>query len=284
MTEKIALLVDSAMDTPTNIIEKGGVFIAPLNIIYKDRTYLDRIEIAPVEVYNRLDEEIPSTSLPTISYVHELIEQIKAEGYNKIVCLTISSALSGTHNALRLILSHDEEIDSVIIDTKNIGMGAGIQGAFMKHEIDAGTPFSKLEQIGNDVASKTKIFFSIPTLEYMKKGGRIGLVSSFLGTALHLNPVISCNEDGVYYTVNRARGRKKSLSKIIDHIEETAAGFTSYDLALSYGVDKTEAVKLAEKLKEKLENYRHLYFGDVSPVLGVHSGPGIIGISIIPIY
>ncbi|MEG0284752.1 MULTISPECIES: DegV family protein [Vagococcus] len=283
MTEKIALLVDSAMDTPVEIIERGGVFVAPLNIIYKDRTYLDKIEISSKEVYDRLDEEIPSTSLPTISYVEDLVEQIKNEGYNKIACLTISSGLSGTHNALRLILEDHPEIESFIVDTKNIGMGAGVQGAYMKLEIDAGTPFNQLKAIGLDVADKSKIFFSIPTLEYLKKGGRIGLVSSFLGTALNLNPVISCNDEGVYYTVTKARGRNKSLNKIIEQIEKAAAGFNSYDLAISFGVDKEEAHKLADKLKETLTNYRHFYFGDASPVLGVHSGPGIIGIGIIPI-
>jgi DegV family protein with EDD domain len=117
----------------------------------------------------------------------------------------------------------------------------------------------------------------------LKKGGRIGLVSSFIGTALNLNPIISCNEDGVYYTVSKARGRTKSLNKILEQIEKVASGLQSYDLAISYGMDVEEAKKLTVKLKEALPNYRYLYSGDVSPVLGVHSGPGIIGIAIIPI-
>lgn len=283
MVEKIALLVDSAMDTPKEIIDKGGVFIAPLNIIYKDATYLDRVEISPMEVYERLTTEIPTTSLPTIPYVEKIIEEIKSQGYNKIACLTISAGLSGTHNALRLVLADFPEIESFIVDTKNIGMGAGIQAAFIKHEIDNNTPFSELKNLALEIANQTDIYFSIPTLEYLKKGGRIGLVSSFIGTALNLNPIISCNEDGVYYTVNKARGRTKSLSKILAHIEKAATHLKSYDLAISYGLDKLEGEKLTLRLKEALPNHRHFYSGDVSPVLSVHSGPGIIGIAIIPI-
>lgn len=283
MVEKIALLVDSAMDTPKEIIDKGGVFIAPLNIIYKDATYLDRVEISPMEVYERLTTEIPTTSLPTIPYVEKIIEEIKSQGYNKIACLTISAGLSGTHNALRLVLADFPEIESFIVDTKNIGMGAGIQAAFIKHEIDNNTPFSELKKLALEIANQTDIYFSIPTLEYLKKGGRIGLVSSFIGTALNLNPIISCNEDGVYYTVNKARGRTKSLSKILAHIEKAATHLKSYDLAISYGLDKLEGEKLTLRLKEALPNHRHFYSGDVSPVLSVHSGPGIIGIAIIPI-
>jgi DegV family protein with EDD domain len=275
LAEKIALLVDSAMDTPKEILDKGGIFIAPLNIIYKNETFLDRVEITPMEVYNRLEIEIPTTSLPTLPYVENLISDIKTQGYDKIACLTISSGLSGTHNALRLILEDHPEIESFIVDTKNIGMGAGIQAAYLKNEIDNGTSFTELKTIA--------IYFSIPTLEYLKKGGRIGLVSSFIGTALNLNPIISCNEDGVYYTVSKARGRTKSLNKILEQIEKVASGLQSYDLAISYGMDVEEAKKLTVKLKEALPNYRYLYSGDVSPVLGVHSGPGIIGIAIIPI-
>lgn len=283
MAEKIALLVDSAMDTPKEILDKGGIFIAPLNIIYKNETFLDRVEITPMEVYNRLEIEIPTTSLPTLPYVENLISDIKTQGYDKIVCLTISSGLSGTHNALRLILEDHPEIESFIVDTKNIGMGAGIQAAYLKNEINNGTSFTDLKRIAEKIAQTTDIYFSIPTLEYLKKGGRIGLVSSFIGTALNLNPIISCNEDGVYYTVSKARGRTKSLNKILEQIEKVASGLQSYDLAISYGMDVEEAKKLTVKLKEALPNYRYLYSGDVSPVLGVHSGPGIIGIAIIPI-
>jgi fatty acid-binding protein DegV len=93
LTDKIAMLVDSGMDMPPELIEKGGVFVAPLNIMYTDKTYMDKIEISAAEIYARLDKEVPKTSLPSISYVQTLIEDIKNQGYNKILCITISSGL-----------------------------------------------------------------------------------------------------------------------------------------------------------------------------------------------
>lgn len=283
MTEKIALLVDSGMDTPPELIERGGVFVAPLNIMYKDRTYMDKIEISAKEIYDRLDEEIPKTSLPSISYVHDLIKTIETEGYNKIVCITISSGLSGTHNALRLTLEEHSEIDSFIIDTKSIGIGGGIQAALLKQEIDKGTSFDELKLIGEKLPETGSVFFSIPTLEYLKKGGRIGLVTSILGSALNLNPIISCNEDGIYYTVNKARGRKKSLAKLMDCVDKAIGNSTQYDLAVTYGIDREEAYDLMEAIKKKHGNYRHFYFGEVSPVLGAHTGPGVIGLAVLPL-
>lgn len=282
MTNKIALLVDSGMDMPPELVEKGGVFVAPLNIMYKNETYMDRVEISPEEIYARLHEEIPKTSLPSYTYVEKLIAEIKEQGYREVICITISSGLSGTHNSLRLALEEHPELDSFLVDTKSIGIGGGIEAAFLKNEIDNGLSFEELKKIATDLPNKGRVFFSIPTLEYLKKGGRIGLVTSILGSALNLNPIISCNEDGIYYTVSKARGRKKSLSKMLDSVEKTLGNATTYDLGVAYGNDKEEARELMELMKTRFKNYRHFYFGEVSPVLGAHTGPGVIGVGVLP--
>lgn len=283
MTNKIALLVDSGMDMPPELVEKGGVFVAPLNIMYKNETYMDRVEISPEEIYARLHEEIPKTSLPSYTYVEKLIAEIKEQGYREVICITISSGLSGTHNSLRLALEEHPELDSFLVDTKSIGIGGGIEAAFLKNEIDNGLSFEELKKIASDLPNKGRVFFSIPTLEYLKKGGRIGLVTSILGSALNLNPIISCNEDGIYYTVSKARGRKKSLSKMLDSVEKTLGNATTYDLGVAYGNDKEEARELMELMKTRFKNYRHFYFGEVSPVLGAHTGPGVIGVGVLPL-
>ncbi|MGX7023370.1 DegV family protein [Vagococcus hydrophili] len=283
MKEKIALLVDSAMDTPPELIALGGIFVAPLNINYRDRSYMDKIEITSKEVYDRIDIELPKTSLPSLSYIQRLILEIKEQGYDKILCMSISSNLSGTHNALRLALEDHPEIESFIVDTKSIGGGAGIQAAYMKVEIDKGLSFSELKEIAVTLPEKGKVFFSMATLEYLKKGGRIGLVTSIIGSALHLNPIISCNEDGIYHTVGKARGRKKGLSKLMDCIEKSIGDAEEYDLAISYGTDLEEATQLMERMKESFSKYRYFYIDEVSPVLGVYSGPDFIGVSVLPI-
>lgn len=280
---KIALLVDSGMDVPVELINQGGIFVAPLNIMYKDKTYMDKIEITSKEIYDRLDQEIPKTSLPSMAYVEKLIAEITEQGYTHVIGITIASALSGTHNALRLALEHHPELESFMVDTKSIGIGGGMQAAFLKEEIDKGTSFEELRDISQQLPVNGRVYFSIPTLEYLKKGGRIGLVTSVLGTALNLNPIISCNEDGVYYTVSKARGRKKSLSKMLDCMEKALHGYAAYDLAVAYGNDKEEALKLMAVMKERFSNYRHCYFGEASPVLGAHTGPGVVGIGFLPI-
>lgn len=281
MTEKIALLVDSGMDIPTEAAQLEGVFIVPLSINYSNGSYLDNIDISAAEIYSRLDEEIPTTSLPSLDIIEKTINQIKNEGYTHILTVTISSGLSGTHNALRLLLNDHQDIKSHIIDTKSIGIGGGIQAAYLKELIDKHYSFDSLIEIGELLPKKGRVFFSLPTLEYLKKGGRIGLVTSIIGTALNLNPVISCNNEGIYYTVTKARGRKKSLQKMIDQLVDFAGDSTDYRIGIAYGTCIDEAENVKKIIEEKLPHASVVYFDDVSPVLGVHTGPDVIGVTIL---
>lgn len=122
--EKIALLVDSGTDVPQEVMDRYGIYMIPLQIIYKERTYTDKLEISPEEVYRRLEEEVPSTSLPDGAQIQAILEQIKADGYEKLLIVTISSGLSGTYNVLRLIGQDVEGLAVHVLDTKSIGIGA----------------------------------------------------------------------------------------------------------------------------------------------------------------
>lgn len=284
MTKKIALLVDSGMDVPTPVIEKGGVYVVPLNIMYQSEIYLDKIDISAKEVYDRLDEEIPKTSLPSIPFIEKTIEKIIEDGYTDLICITISSGLSGTHNALRLMLEDwQDRLPSAIVDTKSIGIGGGVQGAYAKDLIDSGLDFDTIVTKLKDIQPYGRVFFSIPTLEYLKKGGRIGLVTSILGNALNLHPLISCNEDGIYHTINKARGRKRSIKKMKDAIRDTIGSSQTVYLGVAYGTCIDDALELISELKEDFPFIETIYLDEVSPVLGVHTGPGIIGVGVLPI-
>lgn len=281
MTKQIALLVDSAMDMPQEIIDLGGIYTIPLCINYSDATYLDKVDITPEEIYQRLDKEIPTTSLPPLDLIDQTIRQIKQDGYQEILAINISSGLSGTFNAIRLALLDHPDIISKTIDTKSIGIGAGIQAVYAKELIDKHYSLDSIYEICEALTHKEHIFFSIPTLEYLKKGGRIGLVTSIVGTALNLNPVISCNDDGVYHTVAKTRGRKKSLKKMIDLVKKQVEHSTDYRFAVAYGTDQEDAQYVFDTLKNELPNYSDVYFDTISPVLGAHTGPEVVGVTIL---
>lgn len=280
MSNKIALLVDSGMDLPTEIIAKEGVYVIPLNIIYKDHVYIDKVTITSKEIYDRLETEVPSTSLPDGQAIHDILEQIIADGYTQLIVGTISSGLSGTNNMLNLMVKDFPQLESFVLDTKSIGIGGGVQGYYAKRLIDEGLPFAEITKTLAAHVSDSRVFFSIPTLEYLKKGGRIGLVSSILGTALNLNPVISCNTDGIYHTVSKARGRKRSIEKMLSAVEEFIGNHPAYDIGVAYGNCIDEARELTEVVKQRFPNCQKLFFDEVSPALGIHTGPGVIGMGV----
>lgn len=278
--EKIAILVDSGSDVPKEYREKYGMYLIPLTIIYKDAEYRDGIDIQAEDVYERFAQEIPSTSLPSPSTVAEAFKQIKADGYEKVIAVTISSGLSGTHETVRSFGPNPEGLEAYYVDTKNIGIGSGFSAIRAGELIEKGLSFDEVCKGVEYAAKHTKLYFCVSTLEYLVKGGRIGRVAGMLGQILDLKPVISCDEDGIYYTVAKARGRKKSLKLALDKAVEFANGAKDYSITVMHGMAKEEADELLRELKSQLANFRISIEGQITPALVVHTGPGLIGIGV----
>ena len=171
--EKIALLVDSGTDVPEALVKQYGMYVLPLQIIYPEKTYTDKVDITPEEVYQRLEKEIPSTSLPDGATIQAIFDKIKEAGYEKVLAVTISSGLSGTYNVVRLLGEQTEGLDVFVLDTKNIGIGAGIQAIRAAELIETGLGWQELQQKLTEEVANAKVFFNVATLEYLQKGGRI---------------------------------------------------------------------------------------------------------------
>ena len=121
--EKIALLTDSGSDLTLEELKENNVYLAPLNIIYSDGEFEDKIDITPNEVYASLEREIPKTSLPSTAKIEEILNKLEEEGYTHLIAITISSGLSGTANAIRLALEDHPKLKSFVYDTKILSMG-----------------------------------------------------------------------------------------------------------------------------------------------------------------
>jgi DegV family protein with EDD domain len=278
--EKIAILVDSCVDVPPKLVEKYNMYVIPLKVIYKDRVYSDGVDITAQEVYERLDIEIPTTSLPSGGEINAMFDRIKADGYEKVLAIHISSGLSGTYNSIRLLASQYVGLEIYVLDTKNIGIGSGFNAIQAAEYINEGMDWDTLIKTVSKNVPKCKVFFYVDTLEYLKKGGRIGLVASVLGTALNLKPIISCNEDGIYYTVAKYLGRKRTLNKMMDLALEYAKSCNKYNVAIVHGNAIEQANKIKEALMPLLPKCNIFTDGQISPALGVHTGSGTLGIAI----
>jgi DegV family protein with EDD domain len=277
--EKVAVLTDSGSDVPKEIVSELGIFVLPLQVNYKARSFRDGVEIDAQAVYEGLESEVPTTSLPLGSDLTELLEKIRQEGYTRILGVLLSSGLSGTYNMVRLA-SVDAPIPMEVLDTKNIGIGSGMSVIKAATLAKAKVPYDEIVVQTKRAIANTKIFFVLSTLEYLKRGGRIGKVSAMIGSAFDIKPIITCNEDGIYTTVSKARGRKQSLRKTVELALEYAKEAASVTLSIAHGNALDDANDIKSEMINQLRSTSKVFVGPVSPALGVHTGPGLIGICV----
>lgn len=275
--EKIALITDSASDISKEIALKYNVKVLPFKIIYRDREFSDGINISSKEVYETLESNTPTTSLPSMADIEGTFEKIKAEGYTHAIVVTISSKLSGFNNAIKLLSEDYPEIKTYVHDSKSISKGEEILIKEAGKMIESGKSFDEVVAELPKINERIKIFFVIGTLEYLIRGGRLGKVAGTIAQFLHLKPIVSVDDEGEYYTYAKVRGRKQSLNKIYD-IGTSILNNKKCDVYLMHGEAEEETLALAEKLKENPNAESVNFGGYLSPVSGVHSGPGFIGV------
>lgn len=278
--EKIAVITDSTCDLEETQLRELNIHVLPLKVIYHDGEYTDRVDITPEEVYRNLHREIPKTSMPSPGEVHSLFSRLKQEGVTNIISIHISGGLSGTAQMIGNIAAQFPDLAVKVLDSKSLSMGVGFPVLEAARAVKSGQTFEQVVALTEKVIRRVKTLFVVGTLEYLIKGGRIGYISGTIGELLNIKPIVSINDEGKYFTLERARGRKKSLERLYEIVrDEVSAQVTR--IAVCHGDAETEARALLDKLKE-LPNIRAEFFGQIGPVMGVHSGPGLVGVVLAP--
>ena len=276
--EKIAILTDSGCDLPNEILKEYNIKLLPFRIIYKDKEFLDILEISPDEIYENLPKEIPTTSLPDLQYMENLLNELENEGYTHIIAVTISSALSGTHNSLRIMLENHPNLTSFIFDTKTLSRPEGETALTVAKMVKEGASFEEITKALPKIQSHLFGYYTLNTLEYLKKGGRIGKVAGTIAELLNIKPIIGIGEDGSYYTHSKARGRKQAISKLKQLVEDFTSQGKCRIFVLDGGANE-EAKKLCEYFSTQ-NNVVECSISKIGPALGVHTGPGLLGVTI----
>lgn len=276
---KTAIMVDSGCDISQEFIEQYDIKVLRLKVLYGDRMYSDGLDIDPLEVYRRFPQEIPTTSTPNMYEVSELVNEIKSEGYEKIIGITISSGLSGTYNAVAMAFE-EEDIETFAFDTKNISIGAGLLAMWAAKKLSEGWTFEAVKHGLNDKISDSKVFFYMDTLDYLRKGGRISPAVAIVGKALNLKPIISCNEKGTYYTVSKIRGQHKGLEKLMDSLKDYIGDKKAY-LAIMNGDGTRYLDIIRARIKEMFPQCEVVVDKQITATMAIHTGPGLIGVGVL---
>jgi DegV family protein with EDD domain len=276
------IVTDCAADMSAQELETLGVVQAPLFIQFPEGE-VNSADLSPDDFYNRLEAmrpAIPTTAQPSSGIFAELYRKI-AQAEKNILSIHISSGLSGTINSAR---DGGEQVKTEANisywDTLTLSGGQRYQVIAAALASRANWALQTMQERLEKIRAKSEVIYTLDTLEYLARGGRIGRVKAIAGALLNLKPVIRVDADGKYSTVTTGRTLARSMNAIADHLLHKYAR-TPVWVTVLHGRFAEKADILANELKAKL-NIAKLEVNRVSPVLGVHTGPGVVGAAVVP--
>lgn len=281
---KIALLTDSSADLRWESARENNIFFVPLRILCRDGEYLDGVNIGGQDVYRRLHNgELPQTSLPRVEDFSAKLNEIFSLGYDGVIAVMLSSGLSGTYNLARIVAEECREQGYAmrVFDSLSGALGQGMTVLQLAEDIKSGMGWEELtERRAPRLIANTFPFFSVDTLEYLQKGGRIGKISAMAGTMLQIKPIITFASDGQLQSVAKVRGRQQVIRKLVESAAEHGSGHRRYNLAVANGGAPQEMESVRQLLTAALPDYDHIWDGEIDGTLSVYIGDGVLGAAV----
>jgi DegV family protein with EDD domain len=275
----VKIITDRAADMPAEEVAGLDISVAPLFINFPEGQ-VDSAELAADAFYDGLRQmfpTIPTTAQPSPGIFAELYDRVGAE---PVLSIHISSGLSGTVQAAT-IAANEQEGQVTVVDTMTLSGGQRYQVLFAARAAAAGWDIASILERLAQIREATEVVFTLETLEYLARGGRIGRVQAIAGSLLNIKPVIRvAHEDGKYSTVSKGRTLRRCMEQIASFVAERY-GDEPVRATIMHGQLAEQAQILSDMLDAKLAVAQHEVLR-VSPVLGVHTGPGVVGAAIVP--
>jgi DegV family protein with EDD domain len=271
----IRVVTDSACDLPPALAEEHHIEIVPLTIRFGDEELVDRRDLSPQEFWSRSARSpvLPETAAPSAGAFEQAYKKASDDGADGVVCITLSSALSATHQAASLAAtSVADTIPVKVVDSKAVTMAQGLVAIEAAKMAAQGKGLDDVAGVAEDLCSRTRIFGALDTLENLKKGGRIGGAQALIGSLLSIKPVIELR-DGVVEPESRQRTRAKSLRYLVEKVKEQG-GVENLWVMHGEAPDVEELLDLLDPVYPRDD----IQVGDIGAVIGTHAGPRIIGV------
>ncbi len=278
MAGRIALVTDSTCNLTPDLVAARHVHTAPLYVLWGEASYRDGIDITEKELFARMltANDLPKTSQVSVQdFVDGFQRAREAENADEVVCATISCDLSGTY-ASALQAKDMVDFPVHLIDTRQTSWALGFAVLSGADARDAGASAPEIVEAIRSGAQRSVLIFTVENLKYLHRGGRIGNASWLLGTALNIKPLLEL-QNGVIEAADKVRTRKKAAEHLIKVAEERAAGHPIERLAIMHAGAGDEARALLDEAVDQLSP-KESYLSYITAVLGVHVGPGTLGI------
>ncbi|HTX90161.1 MAG TPA: DegV family protein [Anaerolineales bacterium] len=277
---RVAIVTDSTAYIPDNLLKKYAIPVVPLILIWGEETYEDGVNMLPEEFYRRLPDSkvMPTTSQATIPSMQQTFTRLLENGFD-VLGIFLSSKLSGTvQSALQAREMLDKDAQRVaVFDSLATTMAMGWPVLTAARAAEAGENLSECLKAAEKARDQTGVLFVVETLEFLRRGGRIGGAQALLGTALNIKPILELQE-GRIESVEKIRTKGKALERMLDLAEEKMGGRTPIRLAAVHADAEADAIALLETAKRRFSPVETV-LSPLSPVIGAHAGPGTVALA-----
>lgn len=275
---KVAIVTDSTSSLTPAMGEQYGVHVTPIYVVLGANTYRDGVDLDSKRLYEWLQssKQLPTTSQPTVadfSGMYTALSQ-KAEA---IVSIHISQQMSATVDSARAARKELPDIPIHVIDSLSVSLGLGLVAIAAGRAAAAGQDATQVIQLVERIIPKMNTLFTVNTLEYLRKGGRIGGAAALLGLALNIKPVL-CVRDGRIEALEKPRTRTRAVGRLLDLMAEQVGPAAGVHAAVIQCAVPDEAQSLAEQIGKRFQ-CAELITAEAGPIIGTHAGPGTLGVA-----
>lgn len=274
----VAIVTDSTADLPPELAALRAITVVPLTLNFDGKSLLDGVDIRPDEFYRRLHSVTthPTTSQPSPGQFADVYKSLLAD-HDAVVSIHISQKLSGTFESARQAGALTDPKRVRVIDSELVSMSLGLITLAASSLASSGSNAEAIEAKVLDMRSSVQTYFSVATLEFLRRGGRIGRASALVGSVLQVKPVL-CIRDGLVTPLERVRTFERAMNRVIELTREVDRGH-GVCVIVGHADAEADAQRIARELESIAET---LMIQPLGPVVGAHAGPGVVGVGCYP--
>ncbi|MGH3901747.1 MAG: DegV family protein [Pseudonocardiaceae bacterium] len=277
----VAVVTDSTAYLPDGLAERHGIRQVPLHVLVDGRHRLDVVQLGPAELVEALARRATvSTSRPTPAEFEAVYRAALQAGADTVVSVHLSRALSGTWESARLAAAQVGAERVRVVDSRSAGMGLGFAALAAAAAAATGAHQGTVGDTAERVGARTRTFFSVDTLEHLRRGGRISPAAALLGTALAVKPLLHV-DSGRIVPLEKVRTATRARARLVE-LAVQAAGSDQVDLAVHHLGAADRAADLVEQLNTRLPMLKQCLVSEVGAAIGAHAGPGMLGVVVLP--
>lgn len=281
MSRDVAIVTDSTAYLDSHVAAEREISVVPLQVVIDGRAVAEGREIGPGEIAAALRRRSRvSTSQPSPRAFLDAYESVAASGASAVVSVHLSGQLSGTVDVARLA-ARDAPVPVIVVDSHSLGMGLGFAALAAAEAADRGLAAEEVADIAERRARGSAAFFYVDTLDYLRRGGRVGAGKALVATALAVKPLLALS-GGAIEPLEKIRTSSRAVARLEDLAVAPAAAGRRADVAVHHLANQSRAEELAERLRARLPELGELVVAEVGAVIGAHVGPGLLGVIVSP--